>query len=192
VPPRVNADVVGVVTVSVKLFVAIAPTLSPTVILKLKSPTVVGVPESVLVPEKLKPAGALPPGVKRYGGTPPVAPKVKLIAEPVGTGLVGPPVMTSGAGWITIVKPRAPLTPLVSDVATVKENCPGTVGVPVTEPPPERLRPSGRFPPANEKLYGPLPPLAPSEPEYGTPTVPTGRFPVGETWGAGDVTPIPN
>jgi hypothetical protein len=115
-----------------------------------------------------------------------------LIPEPAGTGLVGPPVITRGAGWIRMMKPRVPLEPKVSDVATEKENCPGIVGVPETAPLADSVRPSGRLPPASEKLYGPLPPLAPREPEYGTPTVPTGKLPVGETCAGGEVTTMGN
>jgi hypothetical protein len=73
--------------------------------------------------------------------------------------------MASGAGWMIMVKPRDPLAPVESDTDTEKENCPGIVGVPETAPPDERVRPSGRLPPASEKLYGLLPPLPPIEPE---------------------------
>jgi hypothetical protein len=185
-PPRLNVGGPGEFTVSVKPLVRTAPPLSATVILKLKSPVAVGVPDSVPL-TKLTPGGKLPPGVKRYGGTPPVPPKVMLIAVPTETGVVGPPVIPSGAGWMMIVKPRDPLPPVESAATTVKGNCPGVFGVPVMNPAEESVSPSGRLPPPSEKLYGPLPPLAPSEPEYGTPTTPAGKLPEGETCGPGEV-----
>src|SRR6476620_12669745 len=108
-----------------------------------------------------------------------------LIAVPTDTGPVGPPVIPNGAGRMTIEKLRVPLSPCESAATTVKVNCPGVLGVPETPPPDESVRPSGKLPPASEKLNWPLPPLAPIEPEYGTPTTPDGKLPVGEICGGG-------
>ena len=57
-PPTTSDDDPGAVTVRVKLLVVTVPVLSPTVMLKPKSPTVLGVPESVAL-TKVKPAGRL-------------------------------------------------------------------------------------------------------------------------------------
>ncbi len=151
-------------TTSEKPLVTTPPTLSASVMLKLKVPTVVGVPESVSF-AKLMPGGRPLPGVKRYGGTPPVPPKVNETGVPTGTLPPGPPVMFSGAARMIIVKLPDPLEPSESVAAAEKENDPGVFGVPETPPPGERLNPSGKLPPASEIVKDPLPPWPVMEPE---------------------------
>jgi hypothetical protein len=51
-------------------------------------------------------------------------------------------------------------------------NVPAVVGVPVTAPPLLPLNPSGR--PLNENEYGIAPPTPVTDPEYATPTTPSG------------------
>ena len=95
----------------------------------------------------------MPPGVQRYGPTPPLPVKVMVIGVPVGTGVVGgPPVMVSGAGWMVMLNSPEPLLPAESVATTVKENRPGVPGVPDTIPPEDRDRPCGRLPLPREKL----------------------------------------
>src|ERR1019366_8602739 len=90
-------------TVIVTSLVKVAPVLSTIVTWKVKAPAVVGVPERTQL-AKVVPGGRLPLGVQRYGPTPPVAVKVMAMGAPVETGVVGPPVMFSGAGWMVMLK----------------------------------------------------------------------------------------
>jgi len=51
------------------------------------------------------------------------------------------------------------------------------VGVPVIAPvAPFKIKPAGRVPPVNVHVYGELPPLAASVPEYATPICPFGKL----------------
>ena len=68
--------------------------------------------------------------------------------------------MFSGAVVMAILKSPPPVPPLASVTPAVKANWPGVFGVPEMAPPEARVRPSGRFPPLREKVYGAVPPVA--------------------------------
>jgi hypothetical protein len=67
-----------------------------------------------------------------------------------------------------------------ASVALIRKNLvKGALGVPVIAPVVElRARPGGRLPSVRANLYGAVPPVATSTPEYGTPTTPVGRLAV--------------
>ena len=62
----------------------------------------------------------------------------------------------------------------------VKEKFPGDEGVPVKEPPDDKLNPVGNEPEVTAKVYGAVPPLAVIVWLYATPLVPLGSV-VGES-----------
>jgi hypothetical protein len=62
-----------------------------------------------------------------------------------------------------------------SVAAIVNVNVPEAVGVPLSVPVLERLKPSGRAPDCTDQLYGVLPPFAANVPEYAVPTAPFGK-----------------
>ena len=61
----------------------------------------------------------------------------------------------------------------VSAAVTVKENVSATVGVPLSTPDAESVRPSGNVPDVTENVYGDVPPLAVTILLYGVQTIPS-------------------
>jgi hypothetical protein len=143
-----------------------------------KVPVAVGVPESAQLP-KLTPGGNPPLTEKLYGGTPPEQAKLEFTGLPSGT-VIEPPDMLSGAGLIVTVKSFASEVFAASETVTVNEYLPAVVGVPVSSPLLWKLKPGGTFPLESENPIGETPPIAPTVPEYPTPTVPSGSAAKGE------------
>jgi hypothetical protein len=85
------------------------------------------------------------------------------------------PVTTIGATAIVTANVCEAVAPLESVTVTFMLKLPGADGVPLTAIP-ENETPGGK--PLAEKEYGGTPPLAPTLPEYGVPTVPFGNAPV--------------
>src|ERR1700761_3809777 len=93
-----------------------------------------------------------------------------------GTPTVAPgrvaKVNVRGAGEIVITTgPELVSTGFAESVTvTVTVVVPGVVGVPlITQP--EMVKPAGSVPAVIVQLYGPVPPVTPIGPVYGTPTV---------------------
>ena len=69
----------------------------------------------------------------------------------------------------------------------VTEKLPACVGVPEISPvPPASINPAGSEPDVIDHVYGVVPPLAPSVPEYAVPTCPLGKVAVVIVTGEGD------
>jgi hypothetical protein len=149
----------------VKAFWAFCCGVPPSVtrIVKLKEPSVVGVPLSTPPEERVNPPGNEPDATDHeYGVVPPVAAKVcvyaipttpPVSAEPVDIviGVIGALiVMVNG---FSAVCWRVPL----SRTLIVKLNEPAALGVPLSEPPDVRVRPPGKDPEATDHVYGVVP-----------------------------------
>src|SRR5690348_15683530 len=90
-------------------------------------------------------------------------PPVKVIVMGVPeTPEVGPAGLgtVSGAGLIRMLKLPERVPPAPSFTRTEKLKIPGVLGVPITEPPEARVRPSGSDPPLRVKVKSLVPPLA--------------------------------
>jgi hypothetical protein len=114
-----------------------------------------------------------------YGVVPPVAANVWAYAVPTvpeGSGDVV--VMTSGLTAGSILRLNVVCVvcavALLSVTRIVKPNEPAAVGVPVSEPPAERLSPVGKEPETSDHAYGVVPPVAANVWAYAVPTVPAG------------------
>lgn len=94
--------------------------------------------------------------------------------------------MPSGGEVIVTVKSFESDVLLASVAVTVKVYRPIVVGVPVSTPLLRKLNPSGTEPLAIEKVTGETPPIVPTEPEYPTPTTPSGSVANGEMRTDGD------
>ena len=140
------------------------------VIVKLKVPPVVGVPEMTavvpLVGFRFRPGGSAPlETVKVYGGVPPLAVIVWLYGTPrTGVGSVaGLTVMNGqpGTTGITMEYVRLPGQLLASVAVIVKVYWPDVVGVPEMTPVVVlSVRPGGSVPLVSAKVYGAVPPVA--------------------------------
>jgi hypothetical protein len=140
------------------------------VIVKLKVPSVVGVPDMSAVASPLalsvRPGGKAPlDTVNVYGGLPPVARTVWLYGIPANAGgsVAGLTVIkgqreTTG---ITMEYGLLPGQPLASVAVIVKLNTPAVVGVPEMMPVvAPSIRPFGNAPAETTKVYGAVPPVA--------------------------------
>src|SRR3954469_24843225 len=103
-------------------------------------------------------------------------------AAPTATGptltVAGAAVITGAMLTIVIERDARPKQPLPVAALTLKVNVPAVVGVPDSTPDAPSDRPGTGVPPASENVYGPVPPLAVSDCEYATPTVPPAGVPV--------------
>jgi hypothetical protein len=64
---------------------------------------------------------------------------------------------------------------LESVALTVKENVPAVVGVPLICPELMSVSPAGKEPELSDQMYGAVPPLAASDPEYAVLAIPEGK-----------------
>lgn len=157
-------------TLTGKLLVAVWPFESVTVALTVNAPTAVGVPVTEPLDET---ENGPPPPEKVYGGVPPEAPTLPEYATPTcpsGSELVVMVSAAGGAGAIVTLRFLLAVWPFESVTVALTLNVPAVSGVPVTEPLEETASP----PPPPEKVYGGVPPDAPTLPEYATPTCPSG------------------
>src|SRR4051794_23858281 len=97
-----------------------------------------------------------------------------------GANLTVPGAAVITGATLTIVTERDATArqPSAATARTLKVNVPAVVGVPASTPDAPSDRPGTGVPPASENVYGPVPPLAVSDCEYATPTVPPAGVPV--------------
>jgi hypothetical protein len=157
--------------------VSLPPALSATRAVKFAVPAAVGVPviAPVLAP-RVRPAGSAPADtVQVTGATVPLADKVPEYAVPnvpaandvvVIAGLELPTLILRG--WVSMV-------PSTSCTATVNEEAPVRVGVPLMTPAPLNVRPAGSVPTETDHVYGVVPPIAARVCEYAAPAVAAGK-----------------
>jgi len=151
---------------------------SVALIVKLKDPPAVGVPDSRPAVVSVRPAGNAPAEmVKLYGDVPPDAVTVCEYAEPtVGAGSVVCVTVTVAAPtesvYACVPLNGAPVPVLESTAFTVKPKLPAVVGVPVIAPVALfSARPAGSAPAEMEYVYGDVPPEAVADCAYATPAV---------------------
>lgn len=155
--------VTAALTTMDKAFVAVAPTLSVTLAVKLDVPDVVGVPVIAPVEATMEsPAGRLPEEIDHERGeVPPVEARVWLYVAPtVVAGRLD--VVIEGAALTTMESAFVALAVSVSVALTVKLEVPDAVGVPVIDPPEVRDSPVGRLPALRDQVRAPVPPVAAS------------------------------
>ena len=103
-------------------------------------------------------------------------------------GVNGPPAVPDEVrppAGVTVIGPAATAALIVTENAcvavpppvtwTVKLEVPAAVGVPLSRPAEERLRPAGSVPADTDQVYGVVPPAAASVWLYAVPTVPAGN-----------------
>ncbi len=111
-----------------------------------------------------------------YGAVPPVAANDWLYAVPTvpaGNGEAVEIVSATAAGLTVKEKDFVDETPLAV-TWTVKVEVAAAVGVPLSTPPVDRLKPVGSVP-VDDQLYVPVPPVAANDWLYAVPTVPAGN-----------------
>jgi hypothetical protein len=139
---------------------------SVTLIVKLKVPAVVGVPEIVPVADRVSPAGRAPElRLQLYGMVPPLAASVVEYAVPTcpaGTELVVICTGVTAAATVSVNDFVAVCAVGVVESVTfvVKLKEPDAVGVPEIVPVADRVRPPGKAPELRLQLYGVVPPVA--------------------------------
>jgi hypothetical protein len=139
----------------------------------LNAPARVGVPLNDPPALSATPSGRLPDSIVHvYGAVPPAAesdPEYAVPTIPAGSEFV---LMLNAGAVIPMLNDFATLAFDASVTRTENVKLPARVGVPEIVPPAVRARPSGRLPESTDHEYGTVPPVAVSEPEYATPTVP--------------------
>jgi hypothetical protein len=139
---------------------------SPTEIVKLYSPTVVGFPLRMPVVEIVIPGGRTPAETTNgaYGGVPPDAVNAAgVTGTPTGEGGRTGAAIARGELTVNVREGVVPVVPKMSVAATENVNVPCFVGVPEMTPVAEPIeRPGGRLPLATLHLYVfPPPPSSP-------------------------------
>src|SRR5437763_16847768 len=136
---------------------------SLTITLTWNVPAAVGMPDSrPVVGARVRPAGRLLPAaaahVQLKGVVPPVA-----VSDLLYTSWTSPgsrlAVAMLGGGTTVMVNDSVSLLLLVSVTLTVNVNGPGVVGVPVSTPADERLRPGGSPSLGSDHVNGAMPPV---------------------------------
>src|SRR5579883_1669094 len=161
--------------VNVSALVAVAPLESFTCTVKFAVAGVVGVPEMVPPALSVSPVGSAP--AETVHALPPAPPLAASVCEyanptlPFGSDVV---VTVKVAAATVMLNAFEAVCPPLSVTVAVKFAVPGDVGVPLTLPSPPRVSPAGNAPFVTAQVLPPVPPLADSEAEYATPTVPFG------------------
>jgi hypothetical protein len=137
----------------------------------------VGVPLTIPVAEfNVKPVGSVPEvNCQTYGVVPPFAVSENVQSRPVkqltgkGFAAVSRVAMVSGRGFVSLC-----IGVLASVTWNVGVAVPAVVGVPLTTPVTEfNVKPNGSVPEVTCHVRAPVPPVAVSVCEYGTPTMPS-------------------
>jgi hypothetical protein len=121
-----------------------------------------------------RPAGRLPDASDQvYDPVPPVAASCAEYAEPTVPPASELVVTETGLATVSVRLLDAVCEPSVA--ATLNDEVPAALGVPVMAPLADNDRPAGRLPDASDQVYDPVPPVAASCAEYAEPTVPSAR-----------------
>jgi hypothetical protein len=155
---------------------------SVTLIVKLKVPAFVGVPEIIpVVADSARPLGKAPEVTPQlYGAVPPFAVSVVEYTLPVcpeGHELVVICTAVIAAATVSVsdLVVVCAVGVVESAIFAVKLNEPDAVGVPEIVPVvADSVRPLGKDPALTLQLYGVVPPVAPNVVEYTTPACPEG------------------
>ena len=148
--------------ITVYACIAVPPTLSLSMIVKVYVPAVVGVPEMMPVTgASERPTGNVPTDTDQVNGdVPPVIPRVWLYDSP--TSLFGSVrVVITKAGLMVIINGLVAVAPILSVTMIVKLKVPAVVGVPAIAPVDGvRVSPAGSKPVESDQVYGTAPPIA--------------------------------
>jgi hypothetical protein len=179
VPPEREVDVIAgaAAIANDNVTVAVAPTESLTVSVKLNGPADVGMPLISPVPGvRPMPAGRFPPDTDHVNG--PVPPLREMTVENVVPTVppVSVVVLIVSRGATTIDRPGDnAVAPTLSATRTIKLKVPSVDGVPLMMPVPAvRFNPAGIVPDITDQANGAVPPVACRLCEYEAPTVAAG------------------